>query len=288
MCVYVFERKGKEINNGCISFLDTVDSEGKQIIDPLFATEQGWGNGCGGIHSSITDILKFLNDILKADESKILSPDAYELYTRPGIPFADGISQFGLGTWETVYTNGYYALTKAGLVGGFGSSLILVPKLKLGIAMWLNLETNKVTDPLGALALNILIPTIVSELRAHQVEQPLPANVDEIVGDYKEDGVVYFRAFKKTPEQRAGPIYGILGVGGPKVELHYNAEYTKALGSSDVYMGFTIREIPTEETDSCMHLYSEGIDNSIVYFEKINGKFHVVAPNPLIWGVPKA
>ena len=266
----------------------TIDSNGNQIIDPLFATEQGWGNGCGGIHSSITDILKFLSDILKEDESKILTPDAYELYTRPGITFPDGLSQFGLGTWETVYTNGFYALTKAGLVGGFGSSFILVPRLKLGVAMWLNLETNIVTDQLGPLALNLLIPTLVSELRANKVERPLPANVDEIVGDYKEGDVVYFSVFKKTAQQKAGPIYGILGVGGPKVELHYNEEYTKALGSSDTHIAFTIREIPTEETDSCLSLNSEGIDNSIVYFEKINGKFHVVAPNPLIWGVPKA
>lgn len=266
---------------------DTIDSEGKQIIDDLFATEQGWGNGCGGIHSSITDILKFLSDILKEDESTILSPEAYELYTHSGIPFADGLSQYNLATWETVYTNGYYALTKAGLVGGFGSSLILVPKLKLGIAMWLNFETNRVTDQIGALALNILIPTIVNELRANKVEQALPANVDEIVGDYAEDGIVYFSVSKKSADQKAGPIYGILGVGGPKVELHYNEEYTKALGSSDTYIGFTIREIPTEETDSCLHLYNEGIDNSIAYFEKINGVFHVVVPNSLIWSVPK-
>ena len=267
---------------------DTIDSDSKQIIDPLFATEQGWGNGCGGIHSTISDILKFLGDILKEDKSSILSPDAYELYTMPGVLLSDGLSYFGLGTWEAAYSNGYHVLTKAGLVGGFGSSLVLVPKLKLGVATWLNFETDKVTDQLSALALNILIPTIVSELRAHKVEKPLPSNIDDIVGEYKENGVVYFKVFKKTPTQKAGPIYGILGAGGPKVELHYNEEYTKALGSTDAYMGFTVREITTEETNSCFHESTEGIDNSVVFFQKVNGRFHVIAPNPLIWGVPKA
>lgn len=231
-------------------------------------------------------MLAFAGDILSGDECFSMGPSAHELYMMPGALLPDGLSQFGLGTWENVYTNGYHALTKAGLIGGFASSIVLVPSLKLGVVAWFNSEAS-VPSQLTAATLNTLIPVITQELRSHKVEHPLPEGVDSVVGNYDYNGVTYLTVSKKDPEQKSGPLYATFA-GGTKTELHYNEAYTKAFGPTKITWAFTVRTIPQDYADSCFYEAEAGFDKSIAIFYKIAGKTYATIPALGSWNLPKA
>jgi CubicO group peptidase (beta-lactamase class C family) len=56
----------------------------------------------------------------------------------------NGISNYGLGTFEQAYTNNFWAQTKGGLLAGYGSSLAMVPELQLGAFAAFNMNSGTV------------------------------------------------------------------------------------------------------------------------------------------------
>ena len=83
-----------------------------------------------------------------ADE-KVLSAESWNRYILPGFNLPDGLSAFGLSTFEQAYANGYWTQTKGGLLGGYGSSIAFIPELKLGVAAAVNLNTGTIDEVRG-------------------------------------------------------------------------------------------------------------------------------------------
>lgn len=244
----------------------------------------GWSNGCGGIYSTLDDMLAFVGDVLKKDESLSLGPDAYEYYTSPGINFADGLSSYGLGTWENFYANGYHTLTKGGLVGGFGTSISLVPSLKLGVVAWVNLLSGTIPDGFNANALNQIVSAVVSELSKKAPEDPIPPEVDEFIGNYSVNGVTYLTIEKQSGDQKNGFLKG--NFFGNSVYYVYDKEYTESMRPYGEFIGLRVRLIPTV-FESCYYMSSGGVDRSILTLQKANGVCYASSADFCAIGIPK-
>ena len=246
----------------------------------------GWSEGCGGMYSTLDDMLAFIGDILKKDESLSLGPDAYEYYTLPGINFPDGLSSFGLGTWESFYANGYHTLTKGGLVGGFGTSISLVPSLKLGVVTWVNLMSGSIPDQINAISLFKIVPAIVSELSKKAPEYPLPPEVDDIVGSYSDKNETYFTIEKQSEDQKSGLLKGKFKFVDYDVYYIYDKEYTEAIKPYGDFIGFRVRR-PSSILNSCTVMASGGVDKSIFYIEKRDGNYYATSPDLGVMNIPK-
>ena len=263
-----------------------VDKDNKQIIDSTYMIKLGWSNGCGGMYSTMNDMLAFVKDVLEGDKSRSLGPDAYEYYTLPGVNFPDGLSSFGLGTWEAFYANGYHTLTKSGLIGGFGTSISLVPSLKLGVVTWFNMMSGFTPSQVNSLSLGQVISAVTSELRKKGSEHPLPPNVDEIVGKYAFDGVTYFTVEKQSEDQKVGFLKGNL-LSYP-VYYSYDEEYTEAMKPYGDIIGLRVRQVPISSAmESCLVMYSGGVDMGLLVIQKVDGKYFASSQDFHIIGVPK-
>ena len=265
-------------------FLDEADKQNKQVVDPTYMWKLGWSEGCGGMYSTLDDMLAFVGDILKKDESLSLGPDAYEYYTLPGINFPDGLSSFGLGTWESFYANGYHTLTKGGLEGGFGTCISLVPSLKLGVVTWVNLMSGSIPDQINAISLFKIVPAIVSELSKKAPEYPLPPEVDDIVGSYSDKNETYFTIEKQSEDQKSGLLKGKLI--GNDVYYIYDKEYPEAMKPYGDFIGLRVRQSSTI-LGSCSVMASAGVDKDILLIAMRNSNYYATSTDYHIFNVPK-
>lgn len=229
-------------------------------------------------------MLAFIGDILSGDESASLGPDAYEFYTLPGINFPDGLSSYGLGTWENYYANGYHTLTKGGLLGGFGTSICLVPELKLGIVTWVNFASGPIPDEISAISIGEMVAAITSELRKNTPSYPFPAEIDEIVGNYSFYGTTYITIEKESPEQTSGYLHGNLM--GYNVFYTYDKEYTEALQLTSGGIGLRVRQALTG-LDSCGDMASMGLDKGILIIQKVGDTYYASSPDFHAFSIPK-
>ena len=107
------------------------------------------------MHSSLNDMMKFIAHLTQNEG--LMSKNAYEQYFLTGPTLPDGVSSYGKSGWEVAYSNGFRTLTKGGVVGGFGTAIVLIPQLKLGLFSWVNLVSGAIPSMVCFLFLNTVI-----------------------------------------------------------------------------------------------------------------------------------
>jgi len=153
----------------------------------------GWGTPAGGMFTTRADMEQFMKWVLAQDVSSadpVLPRHLKDQYLSAGMNLPDGLSQYGQGTWESFYTNKYWALTKGGLSTSMAASVAFVPKLKLGFVVMCNINSGSIMDSLSAQAFNVLIPTF-SKLLDAPYKHPLPDNYESILGSYGGPSAAY-------------------------------------------------------------------------------------------------
>jgi len=254
----------------------TFDSDLKPMIADGYATSLNYSNPSGGMYSTTSDMLKFISHLLAKDS--VLSPNGFEQYFLPGAILSDGVSSFGKFGWEVAYSNGFRTITKNGVVGGFNSEIALIPELKLGTFVW---DNNQQLDSsaLSALAHNILVPLVLSELAKVQPKHEAPA-VEDFLGDYYVEGVKGFVIGKDDKTDETGIYYGELPTAGMKFWGYYDKQTTLAYGMDGAYFFrlFLILD------NACFTYTMKGVDNTVVMFFKNKEKWTVMymdTPNVL-------
>ena len=159
--------------------LYTIPTPGADTVD------WSWGAPAGGMYVSRADMIKFMKWVLARDlgTDSILQQQYKDQYLSPGMNLADGISQYGMGTWETFYTKKHWAMTKGGLTTSMATSLAFVPSLKLGLVVMCNINSGSLMDSLSAQSMNILIPAF-NKLLTAPYKHPMPANYEQLMGSY--------------------------------------------------------------------------------------------------------
>jgi len=182
----------------------------------------------------------------------------------PGMLLPDGISQFGQGTFESVYAYGYWVFTKGGLTVSMGTSIAIVPELKLGVTVMFNINSGIDSDKLNSEIMRLLIPAVVDALKNNQEPLPLPPNYETFLGSYGYS-TPYFTLQETSDTQNTGVFTGqVLGVG--EVDIIWD--------ESQNYGDYTaFRYSSTSKYKSCMSQSSIG-NNAIAYLSIVDGKPH--------------
>lgn len=163
---------------------------------PLY--DLGWEAPAGQMYSTVEDLCHLMSLIFR---------DNYTEYTIPSqildgqtikewlIPLYDSAAaKYGLASmgmpWENVLlTNpgnpNYWQKGKSGAVFGYTAEIMMIPELKLGVAVLMNggLGGPALTAALQANA--VLVPPLTQLLRQVQVPPALPPHPQNIVGSYK-------------------------------------------------------------------------------------------------------
>lgn len=282
-------------------------------LQRVFPTSLFFNNPCGGMYSTTRDMLSFASRLME-NSGTVLSPNAREQYLMPGVDMPDGVSSFGRAGWEVAYANGFRTLTKGGLVGGFGTSIALIPELRLGVFGWINalngLVPSKVCfhpsfffplfcfpgtqwhpslvlldSQLTAVTMNLLVPTLLAEIQKHQPKHEEPVVMDTIVGTYAWQGVKYLVVQRDAHTSATGIYTGV--VYGAQVRFEYDAKTTAAFGQGSSVYVFRYRTIPAENMDSCLTLSSSGTDDGLVFFVVQGSSVSAYVPDLAIRNVPK-
>jgi len=246
----------------------TFDAQGNLIVNPWFAKSIFWENPCGGMYSTTSDMLNFATHLLEKDV--LLSQNGYEQYFFPGAILADGVSSYGKAGWEIFYANGLRTYTKGGLLGGFSTSLALVPDLKLGIFFWFN--TDGTASALSAHATNLLVPIILNNLADVKPSHNVPAAVFNLIGDYDAEGVHFMTIVSDDSSNQTGVFFG--DIGGDTVWYEYDEKSTNACQQQDTYYirYFAVAEEPY---DSCFSNTMGGLDDSLAMFKLVDNQWTV-------------
>jgi len=242
------------------------------IQSPGFATPIYWYTPCGGAYSSLKDMMTFAKHLLNKDG--VLSKSGYEGFFLPGVQLSDGVSSYGRAAWETFYANGLYTFTKSGVAGGFSSEIALIPELKLGIFVWVNLQSSTASQVSAEVA-NVVVPALLKYLEENQPKMAVPDEVDSILGDY-----VYIDEQGETPlvsiasddhTAATGVFVGI--VSDTPVWYVYDEVTTTSYGEDDTYF-FRHFTMPNPSSDACMVTTMTGTDDGLVMFKKYDDTWH--------------
>jgi len=231
---------------------------------PEYGTSLKWGNPCGGMYSTTSDIMKFVTHIATRDG--LLSGDGYQQYFLPGVLFSDGVSSYGRAGWEIAYANGLRTLTKDGIIGGFCSTVAIVPDLKLGVYVWSNVQLTMTEASAGAI--NLLVPTIISALQSKQTK-PIPAEMTDILGVYTSGSSV-LNISKGSESIKTGIFYG--NIDTYSVWFEYDEKTTTAV---NVPNRWYFRYFLDGGAYSCINLGMGGNDNGLVMFSHNDGVWTV-------------
>ena len=270
------------MNNSGFHYTDSVKAKmavgytisgGFQVIESTWAKDLGWATGCGGLHTTTNDMLKFLAS-LRANKG-VLSHSSLQLYASPSAENLDGLSGFGLATWEKVYANGYQVLTKGGLVGGFGTSLVFVPELELGLVSWTNLQSGSIPSEVTAKAFNVLVPALEAALAAAQPKPKLPDNYTVVLGVYGVSSPLVV-----VKEVSPGVLQGSF--------LNYPVVWTweEAVQTPTTWLFRYRLNIPSGQQASCFTVNSLGED-AVALFSFTAKGILVSLPDQAIWNLPK-
>eukprot|EP01119_Soliformovum_irregulare_P008538 TRINITY_DN2165_c0_g1_i2.p1 TRINITY_DN2165_c0_g1~~TRINITY_DN2165_c0_g1_i2.p1 ORF type:complete len:351 (-),score=115.83 TRINITY_DN2165_c0_g1_i2:39-1091(-) len=208
---------------------------GKLIPSPTNNLPLGFSSPAGGMYSSVNDLSNFLNAIMSPENSEKnlgISQENLRSYVNLGTwEMKDGLSSIGKSTWETFYSNGYEVKTKGGLISGFGASIAYVPQLKLGSVCLINLDSGSFGAGLTALHMDIMIPVITRYLRENSPIPKLPANVQDLLGEYTLGG---YMVANVTMSQTAGYLHmNLLNIAS--VEARWLNDVTSPLGMAFEY-----------------------------------------------------
>lgn len=276
-------------------------------LQQLYPTSLFFNNPCGGMYSTTRDMLSFAARLME-NSGTVLSHNAYEQYLMPGLDMPDGVSSFGRAGWEVAYANGFRTITKGGVIGGFGSSIALIPELRLGVFGWINMLTGVIPakvcffpalifsflhllhpfhkhTQLTAAAMNLLVPTLLTELQKHQPKHEEPNVMDMIVGTYAWQGVKYIIVQRDAHTSSTG-IYTGMFYNMP-VRFEFDAKTTATFGQGVPVYAFRYHAIPPEGLDSCFAVSSAGTDDGLIFFVIQGSSVTATAPDLAFGNVPK-
>jgi len=219
------------------------------VVDPLWAKTLYWSNPAGGMHSTLSDMLKFATHL--ATKSDILSPNGYQQYFMPGPPMSDGVSSYGKSGWEVMYSNGFRVLTKGGLVGGFGTQLVVLPELKLGMFAFINAESGGIPSKLTAEVFNAIVPMIKEEIKKNQPKREVPEQISKMLGKYVD--LSSQQCLLSISEDTATPETGVFvgQIAGMEVTFEFDSKTTKAVNQDNVLF-FRCHSVPYD-AESCFY-----------------------------------
>jgi len=146
----------------------------------------GWSDPCCSMYSSGRDLAKLITLLLNYDspknlqEGQVLDGSSIREMMQPRYLQSDRESGFAL-PFELYHLNDYMLRTKLGDVNGYSAQIVLVPELKLGIAVL----ANKMKDalPYAEAMSGILIPGLDSVMRSFDVPA-IPQDWKRYVGVY--------------------------------------------------------------------------------------------------------
>jgi hypothetical protein len=78
----------------------------------------------------------------------------------PGLADADGVTWYGVDTWEGVYKQGHWVATKNGLTSAFASDVALIPSMGLGAALLINAPSGFLADRILSRLFSAMIPAM--------------------------------------------------------------------------------------------------------------------------------
>ena len=245
----------------------------------------GWSAPAGGAFASRADMLQFIKWIFASSSANasepVLSQSYKDEYLAPGMNLADGISQFGQGTWETFYANGYWTLTKGGLTASMATSLAVVPALKLGLIVMININSGSAVDSLSAQVIRGVVP-LLTELFTSSLSPayPLPNNYTAMLGAYGPSAdAPYVTMQSEDSTASTGILSGSLLV-MPEAKFVWEPK-----ASSEFLTAF--RYYSSNSKDSCMNQAGSG--SAILYLESTPSGFQATLPdqNGNFYGLPK-
>ena len=253
------------IDNMATGYVVVDNGNGTYSQVPAVSTnteEFGWSAPAGGAYTNRQDMLSFLKWVFGSHENNtVLSQSYLNEYIAPGMLMANAIELYGQGTWEIFYANGYWTLTKGGLTSSMATSISMVPELKLGVSVMMNINSGVNSDKLNALINSIMVPALLAALDKVQEPLSLPPNYQSFIGSYG-----YSTPFLVLSESSTenGVLDGSVIVTG-NVKFIWD--------SKQDYGNFTaFRYSSTKKYASCMNLAGAG-NNAIAYFHFLkNGR----------------
>ena len=158
--------------------------------NPAPFEDLGWEGPDGGIFSTASDFVKYIQFWLKGWRSNAL----YRENLQPRFLNTDRMSAFG-APWEIVFSNGYTVRTKDGDLPGYFADFALVPELNLGWAFFLN--GDGVSMDLSQEIADIVLPEAIRGAKQAFLDtfRPQPAAVLEMLNGTCWQGNVRFKFY---------------------------------------------------------------------------------------------
>lgn len=133
--------------------------------------------------------------------------------------------------------------------------------------------------------MNLLVPTLLTELQKHQPKHEEPDVMNKIVGTYAWQGVKYFTVQRDAHSSSTGVYTGLFY--NAQVRYEYDAKTTASFGKGLPIYAFRYRTIPAEGLDSCFVVSSMGTDDGVILFVVQGDSVLATAPDLAINNVPK-
>ena len=122
------------------NLIDGVDPDTSLKVPVPVAMVDHWSGPAGSMHSSMRDMLTWMNFLMdvgtpaqRAVFAEVLDPATRAEMRNSGFLMGDGISAIGSGVFETTFTHGRWASNKLGCVSGYRSAMSMVPSLGLAV-----------------------------------------------------------------------------------------------------------------------------------------------------------
>jgi len=244
---------------------------GKQTASTVNTQQIGWSAPAGGMYTSTNDIIQFLK-FLSNTGYPILNSNSFQEYILPGYNLNDGVSAFGLGTFEDYFFNSFWTITKGGLVDGFGCNLAYVPQLKLGIAAFVNLGTGSIENLVSA-AMQVLVPALVNVLTTTQPPPAWPANYQSLLGSYGVNGITV-----ATLQAGSTGHFILISLG-----YTYNAVWDPVQSINHL----TALRYTLANSASCSCILKASLSEGVAYFSNTAGSWVINLPDSALLGIPK-
>jgi len=251
----------------------------QQIEYPLWAVPLGWSAACGGMYSTTNDMLRFIDGVFGANAGKgPVTLDSAREYALPGVMLPDAVSAYGLAGWEMAYANGFWTLTKGGLVGGFATSVAVIPELKFGVVAWINMMAGGIPDRVTSLTMSMFVPVLLGENAAFQAAKAVPSNYANLIGKYE----TVFQLALGPDTLKTGIFVGAM------LSYPVTAWWEKGYDiPQQNTTAFRYRMVLKDGLDSCFALTGIG-DNAIVYIIETPKAVYLSLPDHGIYSVVKS
>ncbi len=194
----------------------------------LTVIEQGL-NPAGGLFSSVEDMARFISLQFRdgsAYGAQILKGSTLREMHAPVFLESDWQEATGI-SWELGRIQGYTTIGHNGSIYGFSSSVLIVPTLKLGFALFLN--TNENAGEINRSVFVYLLPTLRRLLQRQQEMQKAPTFVlppiqrewSQYIGRYVETGLKQTFEVSLKPDRLSATIWGTEVTLLPQEEHHF-------------------------------------------------------------------